>query len=40
MQSDELDILAALINLLRTVKETEKLSILPLAASGLCTQLH
>lgn len=31
MQSDELDILAALTNLSRTVIETEKLSILPLA---------
>ena len=30
MQSDELDILAALTSLLRTVKETEKLSSLPL----------
>ena len=31
MQSDELDILAALTSLLRTIKETEKLSSLPLA---------
>lgn len=31
MQSNELDILAALTSLLRTVKETEKLSLLPLA---------
>ena len=31
MQSDELDILAALISLLRTLKETDKLSSLPLA---------
>ena len=31
MQSDELDILAALTSLLRTIKETEKLRSLPLA---------
>lgn len=31
MQSDELDILAALSSLLRTIKETEKLRSLPLA---------
>ena len=31
MQSDELDILSALSSLVRTVKETEKLSTLPLA---------
>ena len=31
MQSDNLDILAALTSLLRTVRETEKLSLLPLA---------
>ena len=31
MQSDELDILSALSSLLETVKETEKLSTLPLA---------
>ena len=36
MQSDELDILSALRSLLRTVKETDKLSTL----NGQCTLLH
>lgn len=31
MQSDELDVLATLTSLLPTVKETEKLNLLPLA---------
>ena len=40
MQSDELDILAALTSLLRTIKETEKLSSLSSSLGEMISRLH